>query len=190
MKKSKLEAAETRRRIVKTAAAEFCRNGIHATGLSDVMAAAGLTHGGFYRHFDSKDQLVAEACAVAMESTGETTEASACHGVGKDALEAIVTSYLSTDRRDNLSEGCPLAGLGSELARSDDNTRAAATAGFLKLVDAFAQQYRRTKPETAKARALVAVSAMIGAMTMSRIVTGPKLSAAILRHTKQYLAGM
>ncbi len=61
MKKSKLEAAETRRRIVKTAAAEFRRNGIHATGLSDVMAAAGLTHGGFYRHFDSKDQLVAEA---------------------------------------------------------------------------------------------------------------------------------
>ena len=71
MKKSKLEAAETRRRIVKTAAAEFRRNGIHDTGLSGVMAAAGLTHGGFYRHFDSKDQLVAEACAAAMEAAVE-----------------------------------------------------------------------------------------------------------------------
>ena len=190
MKKSKLETAETRRRIVKTAAAESCRNGIHATGLSDLMAAAGLTHGGFYRHFNSKDQLVAEACAAATLSLGETTDASACHGVGKDALEAIVASYLSTDHRDNPSDGCVLAGLGSELARSDDKTRAAATAGFRKLVDAFAKQYRRTKPETAKARALVAVSAMIGALTMSRIVTDPKLSAAILRHTKKHLTNV
>ena len=117
MKKSKLETAETRRRIVKTAAAEFRRNGIHATGLSDLMAAAGLTHGGFYRHFDSKDQLVAEACAAATVTLGETTDASACHGVGKDALEAIVASYLSADHRDNPLDGCVLAGLGSEGAQ-------------------------------------------------------------------------
>jgi TetR/AcrR family transcriptional repressor of nem operon len=187
MKKSKLEAAETRRRIVKTAAAEFRRNGIRTTGLSEVMAAAGLTHGGFYRHFDSKDQLVAEACAAAMESTCEMTEASACHGVGNDALEAIVTRYLCTDSRDNLSEGCLFAGLGSELARGDDTIRAAATAGFLKLVDVVAKQYRRTKPAAAKARALVALSAMIGAVMMSRIVTDPELSAAILHHTKKHL---
>src|SRR5258708_8035364 len=68
MKKSKLETADTRRRIVKAAAAEFRRNGIHATGLCELMATAGLTHGGFYRHFDSKDQLVAEACAAGMEA--------------------------------------------------------------------------------------------------------------------------
>jgi TetR/AcrR family transcriptional repressor of nem operon len=186
MKKSKAEAAETRRRIVKTAAAEFRRNGIHATGLSDVMAAAGLTHGGFYRHFDSKDQLVAEACAAAMEATCATTEALAC-GVGNDALEAIVTKYLCTDSRDNRSEGCPFAGLGSELARSDDKTRGVATAGFLKLVEVVAKQYRRTNPKAAKARALVAVTAMIGAVMMSRIVTDPELSAAILHHTKKHV---
>jgi len=190
MKKSKLEAAETRRRIVKTAAAEFRRNGIHATGLSDVMAAAGLTHGGFYRHFDSKDQLVAEACAAAVEAAGETTEALACQGVGNDALEAILTSYLCTDHRDNPSEGCLLAGLGSELARSDDKTRAVATAGFIKLVDVVAEQYRRTKPKAAKARALVAMSAVIGAVMMSRIVTDPELSAAILHHTKKHLLNL
>jgi TetR/AcrR family transcriptional repressor of nem operon len=184
MKKSKLEAAETRRRIVKTAAAEFRRNGIHATGLSDVMAAAGLTHGGFYRHFDSKDQLVVEACAAAMEAAAEHTAASACYGVGNDSLEAIVTSYLCPDHRDNRSEGCPIAALGPELARSDDKTRAVATAGFLEFVDLIAKQYRRTEPKAAKARALVAASAMIGAVIMSRIVTDPKLSAAILRHTK------
>ena len=190
MKKSKLEAAETRRRIVKTAAAEFRRNGIHATGLSDVMAAAGLTHGGFYRHFDSKDQLVAEACAAAMEATCEATEALACDGVGNDALEAIVTKYLCTDSRDNRSEGCLFAGLGSELARSDDMTRAVATAGFLKLVEVVAKQYRRTKPKAAKAQALVAVTAMIGAVMMSRIVTDSELSAAILLDTKKHLLNL
>jgi TetR/AcrR family transcriptional repressor of nem operon len=187
MKKSKLEAAETRRRIVKMAAAEFRRNGIHATGLSDVMAAAGLTHGGFYRHFDSKDELVAEACAAAMEPAAENIVAAACYGAANDSVEAIVTSYLCPDHRDNLSKGCLIAALGSELARSDDKTRAVATAGFLKLVEVVAKQYRRAKPKAAKARALVAVTAMIGAVMMSRIVTDPELSAAILQHTKKHL---
>ncbi len=68
MRKSKQEAAETRQRILKAAAAKFRQNGIGGTGLSDLMAAAGLTHGGFYRHFDSKDHVVAEACAAATES--------------------------------------------------------------------------------------------------------------------------
>src|ERR1043166_4571234 len=138
MKKSKIETAETRRRIVKAAAAEFRRNGIHATGLCDLMAAAGLTHGGFYRHFDSKDQLVAEACAVGMEAG----VGAACHGLGKSGLKEIAASYLSTAHRDNPSEGCLLAGLGSELARSGDETRAKATAGILKLVDVIASEYR------------------------------------------------
>jgi hypothetical protein len=93
---------ETRRRIVKTAAAEFRRNGIHDTGLSGVMSAAGLTHGGFYRHFDSKDELVAEACAAATEPAAENTVASACYGAANASLEAIVTSYLCPDHRDNL----------------------------------------------------------------------------------------
>jgi AcrR family transcriptional regulator len=66
-----------------TAAAEFRRNGINGTGLSDLMAAAGLTHGGFYRHFGSKDQLVAEACSAAMESVAETMEATAAHRPAK-----------------------------------------------------------------------------------------------------------
>jgi TetR/AcrR family transcriptional regulator, transcriptional repressor for nem operon len=190
MKRSKLEAAETRRRIVKTAAVEFRRNGINNTGLNDVMAAAGLTHGGFYRHFASKNELIAEACAAAMDSAAKNTLPSGCPGLGKAGLETILTEYLSKDHRDNLSEGCMLAGLGSELARSDERTRAAATAGFLKLVDILAQRYRLTNAETAMQRALVAVSAIIGALTISRIVTDPKLSATVLRETNKHLANM
>ncbi len=107
MKKSKVETTETRRRIVDTAAREFRRNGIHATGLADVMALAGLTHGGFYRHFDSKDQLVAEACAAGMDSVVQAVEVAAAQGEGRRAVEAIVENYLSTRHRDDHSCGVP-----------------------------------------------------------------------------------
>jgi TetR/AcrR family transcriptional repressor of nem operon len=92
--------------------------------------------------------------------------------------------------RDNLSGGCLIAALGTELARSDDKTRAVATAGVLKFVDRIAEQYRRTKPKTAKARALVAASVMVGAVMISRIVTDPELSAAILHHTKKHVLNL
>lgn len=186
MKKSKVETAETRRRIIGTAAREFRRNGIHATGLADVMAAAGLTHGGFYRHFESKDQLVAEACSAGMESSVETAEAAARRG----GFEAIVDKYLALAHRDDRCDGCPLPGLGSELARADDETRAAVSAGFLKLAEVLAKQIRRRKPEVAKSDALFALSAMVGAVTLSRIVADPDLSAAILRDTKRHLASV
>ncbi|HVJ56168.1 MAG TPA: TetR/AcrR family transcriptional regulator [Aliidongia sp.] len=188
MKRSKVETAETRRRIVKSAAAEFRRNGIHATGLSEVMAAAGLTQGGFYRHFGSKAQLVAEACAEGMEWVTQLTEATACPDAGKDGLGTIVESFLALEHRDNLLGGCPLVGLGSELARADDDARAAAMDGFLKLVDLIAKQIPKAKPETARARAIFALSAMIGAVTMSRIVTDAELSTCILEQARKHLA--
>jgi TetR/AcrR family transcriptional regulator, transcriptional repressor for nem operon len=188
MKKSKAETARTHRRIVETAAAEFRRNGIQATGVNELMEAAGLTRGGFYRHFESKDQLVAEACAAGMECLLGGSEASAFHGNDKGAIQALAARYLSTDHRDDPSGGCPLSALGSELARADDETRAVATAGIVELVKAVADQCPGVKPEAAKARALVALSAMVGAMTLSRIVTDPELSKAILKYTKKHLA--
>lgn len=188
MRKSKVETAETRRRIVEAAAREFRRNGIHATGLAEVMAAAGMTHGGFYRHFESKDQLVAEACAAGMKSVVNSAEKAAFKSGEKGGLAAIVKSYLSTDHRDNRVDGCPLAGLGSELARADKETREAAVAGFLKVVAVIAKQMRRRNSEAARSDAVFALSAMVGAVTMSRIVTNPELSLAILRDTRKHLA--
>src|SRR6266404_4626721 len=166
MRRSNAEAAETRQRIVETAASEFRRDGIHATGLADLMAAAGLTHGGFYKHFASKDQLVAEACAEAVQTAIRESLAAAASEKGRAAA-----AYLSTGHRDNPATGCPLSAIGSELARSDEKTRAAATAGFLKFVEIMAGQFGKIPPATARRRALVAVSTMIGALTMSRIVT-------------------
>ena len=185
MRKSKQEAAETRRRIVKAAAAKFRQNGIGGTGLSDLMAAAGLTHGGFYRHFDSKDQIVVEACAAATESAIATFFSKKFPLGG---LKARVANYLSPAHRDDPSAGCPLAALGSEIARCDKKIRAAATQAFLELVDIIAAESDKTRPDVAKRRALVAASTMIGALTMSRIVTDRELSAAILHQSEKHLA--
>lgn len=180
MRKSKQEASETRRRIVETAATEFRLGGIEGTGLSDLMAAAGLTHGGFYRHFASKDDLVAEACAAALEAITERIAATASGEVGPRGLNAVVERYLSTNHRDDPGDGCALAALGSELARSSERTRAAAIEGYLKLVAIVESQLDSAHPDVARARALATVSTMIGALTMSRIATAPELSAAIL----------
>jgi len=181
MRKSREEAAQTRKRIVTAASEEFRKNGIVATGLNDLMSAAGLTHGGFYKHFESKDQLVAEACAEAVETILEMLAAASEKG-------GAAAAYLSTDHRDHPATGCPLSAIGSELARSDEKTRAAATAGFLKLVEIMAGQFGKVAPATARRRALVAVSTMIGALTMSRVVTDPELSAEILKEAERSLA--
>jgi TetR/AcrR family transcriptional repressor of nem operon len=101
-------------------------------------------------------------------------------------LEVIVETFLSQDRNNPL-EGCPLVGLGIELARADGDTRAAASDGFVELVELIASQIRRASPEVARARAIFALSAMIGAVTMSRIVTDPDLSAAILQEARTRL---
>ena len=187
MRKSKQEAAATRQRIVTAAAAAFRKNGIAATGLNDLMAAAGLTHGGFYRHFDSKDQIVAEACTAAVDSLVEQLLAAASGKSPQRGLKTIVEKYLSAAHRDEPANGCPLAALGSELARGDDRTRAAATQAFLKLVGVIATQFAKTRPDVARRRALVAAATMIGALTMSRIVTDSELSASILQEAETQL---
>ena len=182
MRKSREEAAQTRKRIVAVAAGEFRKHGIVATGLNDLMKAAGLTHGGFYKHFESKDQLVTEACAEAVGTIVEFVTNAAAGGT------PVAKTYLSTGQRDNPAAGCPLAAIGSELGRSDEKTRAVATEGFLKLVALMAGQFGKAEPAGARRWALVAVSTMIGALTMSRMVTDPELSAEILREAEKSLS--
>jgi TetR/AcrR family transcriptional regulator, transcriptional repressor for nem operon len=109
----------------------------------------------------------------------EGLRAAASEGAG------VAAAYLSTGHRDSPATGCPLSAIGSELARSDEKTKAAATAGFLKLV---AGQFGKLPPATARRRALVAVSTMIGALTMSRIVTDSELSAEILKEAEKSLS--
>src|SRR6266403_1718794 len=114
VRKSNKEAAQTREAIIAAAADHIKRTGIAEASLADVMAAAGLTLGVFYRHFRNKEQLVAEALSAA----GDKTIAVIGRNIGKGGVNAVVDSYLSTSHRDAPTPICPLAALGSEVARS------------------------------------------------------------------------
>ncbi|WP_242540468.1 TetR/AcrR family transcriptional regulator [Trinickia mobilis] len=184
MRKSRQEAAQTRQRIVDAASVEFRRKGIGGAALSDVMSAAGLTHGGFYKHFESKDQVIEESVSQAIQSLIDGVEAAASGGRGP---AAVISGYLSTKHRDDPGSGCPFVALGSELARSAANVREATTEGFSKLVEAMAAQFDDLPAAAAKKKALVTLSTMIGAVTIARIVTDPKLSASILLEARKRL---
>jgi len=187
MRKSKNESAETRKRIVEAASAEFRRNGVDGTGLSDLMAAAGLTHGGFYKHFESKEQVVEEAFTAATESMVGAMKRISSASPGERGLHAMIAEYLSIKHRDDVAGGCPFAALGSEVARGGDAVHEATTTGFLKVVDTIASQLEGMSSAAAKKEAMFMLSTMIGAMTMARVVADPDLSATILRQARKRL---
>jgi TetR/AcrR family transcriptional repressor of nem operon len=187
MKKSKKETAETRRHIVKEASSRFRENGVAGTGIADLMTAAGLTHGGFYKHFQSKDQLVEEALTSAAEALVHEMEQELASAPGIHGLHAMLRWYLSSEHCDDLGSGCALAALGSELARSGEGVREIATAGFLRMVDVVAGRLER-EPAAAKKEAIFLVATMIGAVTMARIASDPALSKSILRESYRRLA--
>lgn len=188
MRNSKEGAAETRKRIVQAASAEFRRNGVDGTGLADLMAAAGLTHGGFYKHFESKDQVIEESVATAIASMVEAMERTASASPGKRGLRSVLDEYLSAEHRDDAAGGCPFVALGSEMARSSENVRMATTAGLLKVVEFIAGRLDGMPPAAARKEALLILSTIVGAVTLSRIVTDRELSASILKEARKHLA--
>ncbi len=188
MRKSKLEAAETRKHIVATAAAEFRQHGVDGTSLVDVMTAAGLTHGGFYKHFASKDQLIAETCDLALKNVFCEVGTAVADHPEQTAIAAFAESYLTPEHRDDPAAGCLLPALAGEIARLDEHTRAIATEGFQKLVDTLAKPAGKARCPIAERKALVALSTMIGALTLSRMVSDPALSDALLEEAKKHLA--
>ncbi len=183
MRKSRQEAADTRERIVNVAAREFNEGGIEGTGLADIMTAAGLTHGGFYKHFSSKDQLVAEAVEQALDRSLLSLEGFR----GGRSLESIATEYLSKQHRDEFEEACPLASLGSELRFAEEETRDVASRGIERFISVIAARFPKLPPREAKTKARGVVAAMVGGMMLSRIVTDSKLSDRFLRDTKNLI---
>jgi TetR/AcrR family transcriptional repressor of nem operon len=179
VRKSRREAAETRQRIVRVAGREFNKSGIQGTGLAAIMGASGLTHGGFYKHFSSKDQLVAEALEKAFERIKISME--------DRSIKETVGEYLSTRHRDCSESGCPLAALGSELRYTDGETRKVASNGVEQIVRIIASHFPELPPREAKARAQAILATMVGSMMLSRVVTDKTLSESFLRDTKAFI---
>ena len=183
MRKSREEAAETRARIIRKASKEFNQHGIAGTGLADVMKSAGLTHGGFYKHFQSKDELVAEAFERSLEKSFQALE----HSADEGAIAELINEYLSRVHRDDFDNACPLPALGTELWRAGGKTRQKASEGVLRFVSLVEKHLKGLPAEKRKSRAHAIVAALVGSMMLSRIVTDPKLSDRLLRDTRDFM---
>lgn len=184
MRVSRARAAENRARVVETAGRLFREKGYDGIGVADLMKAAGLTHGGFYGHFRSKDDLAAEAVRQALQASQERWRTRIAANPG-DPLGAIVERYLSSRHRDDLAQGCPIAALASETARQADGVRAAYEEGAEGLIDILADSMPQESAAERRAAALAAFSALVGSLLLSRAVLSEDLAEEILEATRR-----
>ena len=183
MRNSNQVAAENRERIVAVAASMFRERGIAAVGVVELMEAAGMTHGGFYKHFESKDALIAEACAYSFKTPGGSLRLAAEAAKPGQELKTIVDSYLSERHRDNPGKGCAIAALGGEVGNRKSPARKALQEGRERLVGLVAKHWKGSDPQ---GNASAFVSTMVGALINARLASRES-SDAVLRAAKREL---
>ena len=187
MRASREKFAESRERILAVAAKLFREKGFDGIGLADIMKAAGLTHGGFYRHFGSKDDLEAQAIGVALATTTADWSRLIEHAAARP-LSALTDEYLSPRHRDDPGKGCALAALGADVARQGERVRSAFTAGLKP----FLQLLSNTIPGRSKAarrrKAIATMAELIGTLILARAVDDTALSDEILAATSLNLS--
>lgn len=171
----------THKKVVEAAARRFRKDGIESTGVVDLMADVGLTHGGFYAHFPSKETLVKEALAAASIKSRSHLQGQidTARAEGRDPLEAIVRSYLTTLHRDRPDRGCSVAALGSEIARHPRKTREAFTEGLAKTLGIIAGALPDHVADR-QTRAYAVFSTMIGALQLSRAISDSGMSQSAI----------
>lgn len=176
----------THERIVDAAARAIRRSGYHGTGVADIMKDAGLTHGGFYAHFDSREAMLAEAADRAGRESVALMERVVAAVPPEQALATVLQAYLSKAHVEGVEAGCATAALCSEMPRQAPEVRRAATRRIKEMIDLVARQLPDWGQPGAHERALVTVATMVGALALARAVDDPKLSDALrdaaLRH--------
>ena len=180
MRYSREHKQETHAKIVKKAAVLLREKGAHGIGVSDLMKEAGLTHGGFYAHFDSREALVIEAFAHAMERSTDRWRKLAEQTAPDKRLATIVDSYLTTIHRDDPGHGCAIPTLGAEIARESPKTRKAFAAKLEQMIDMLAEQIPELPPKAARKQAMAAVATMMGTLVLARIAGNGDFSEEIL----------
>ncbi|WP_314957579.1 TetR/AcrR family transcriptional regulator [Bradyrhizobium cosmicum] len=179
MRVSRIQAEENRQNVINVASRLFRSHGFDGIGLKDLMEAAGLTQGAFYKQFASKEDLAAQASARALESATLRWSA-AIAAEPEDSLGAIMAFYLSTDHRDEKMDGCPIVALGSDAARQSSDVKASFEAGIKVHLDILGRLITETDDEQIKGKAMAILSTMVGAVTLSRVVNDPDLAQAFL----------
>lgn len=176
---------ETHERIVQAAARAIRRHGYAGVGVAEVMKEAGLTHGGFYAHFKSRDELLVEALARAGSDSGANIAraAQARRARGVSAFRAFVDSYLSETHLQSLETGCPVAALGSDMARQSGGVRQASAQRVERLIGAV----RDTLPGAPRATASVIAGTLVGALQLARALGDNAEGRAVLSAARKAL---
>jgi TetR/AcrR family transcriptional repressor of nem operon len=169
----------THERIVEAAARAIRRSGYSGAGVADIMKDAGLTHGGFYAHFESREAMLAEAADRAGAESLATLERIAAAAPREQALETLIRAYLSKEHLQGAESGCPMAALGSEVRLQAPEVRRAATRRAKEAIDLVARQLPDWGKPAAHERALAILSTMVGALMLARAVDDPQLSNAL-----------
>src|SRR3954463_4903442 len=185
---SRKQKEATHERIVEAAARAIRRSGYSGTGVADIMKDAGLTHGGFYAHFDSREAMLAEAADRAGADTVATMTRVADAAPPEQALQAMIRAYLSKAHVEARENGCAVAALGSEMPRQAPEVRRAATRRIKEMIDVVARQSPHWGEPRAHERALVIVATMVGALVLARAVDDPRLSDELRKAALKHFA--
>ena len=180
MRYSKEHKVETHTRIVKKASARLREKGAHGIGVADLMKEAGLTHGGFYSHFESREALVIEAFTHAMDRSLENWRKVASEKSPAQRLDMVVTKYLTPAHRDAPGSGCALPSLGADIARESPKTRKAFAGKLDEMIAMMAENFADVGPKQARRQAMASLSTMVGALLMARVAGSGEMSDAIL----------
>ena len=183
---SKAQKARTHKRIVSIASKRFREKGLAGFGIAELMKEAGLTVGGFYKHFDSRDDLVAEAINSAFGGWQRRVDA-AKSGEPSVSLAKLIDDYLNEAHRDNPGSGCAFSTLAPEIARSDKRTRSLTSEQVRSDIQLIATLLPGRDKRTARSRAILIFSALVGAMSLARAVSNEALSREILETVGELL---
>jgi TetR/AcrR family transcriptional repressor of nem operon len=186
---SRAEKAKTHKRIVSIASKKFREEGLAGVGIAELMKKAGLTVGGFYKHFDSRDDLVAEAVSSAFGGWKRRVDAAESGGPPV-SLAKLIDDYLNAAHRDDPGTGCAFSALAPEIARGDKRTRALATEQVRNDIQLIAGLIPRRDAHAARSQAILTFSALVGAMSLARTVSDEALSREILKTVAELLKNL
>ena len=189
MRYSREHKLETHARIVRKASVRLREKGAHGVGVADLMKEAGLTHGGFYAHFDSRDDLVIEAFTHAMDRSTERWRKLVEQTPREKRFATIVNSYLTSLHRDDPGRGCAIPTLGAEIARESSRTRRVFAGRLDQMIDILADQVPNLPRKAARKRATAAMATMIGTLVMARVAGSGNFSDEILGAGREALLG-
>lgn len=181
MRYSREHKQETHDRIVRKASVRLREKGAHGIGVADLMKEAGLTHGGFYAHFDSREALVIEAFGYAMDRSMEHWRKITDEVSPEKRLALIAEAYLSALHRDNPGHGCSIPALGAEIARESPKARKAFAGKLDEMIELLAECIPNLPRKAARKQAIATLATMAGTMLLARIAGSSELSDEVLK---------